>query len=177
MFIRHFLAAASEEMSRVGGLLRRETRWAEVKKHLSEYLSAHPAEGIQGFLAGRERELSIKKEHGLLKGGEERMEQWINHQILARFVDNSAESCRNGAEEKEKLQKHLTAGTQLIRQLYGEGPELCDWLEGIRHHGDYRLCGYVCPEYGSFSEQKRLEEQLKKQVQEMEELYETRNCI
>ena len=40
MFIRHFLAAASEEMSRVGGLLRRETRWAEVKKHLSEYLSA-----------------------------------------------------------------------------------------------------------------------------------------
>lgn len=177
MFIRHFLAAASEEMSRVGGLLRREKRWAEVKKHLSEYLSAHPAEGIQGFLSGRERELSIKKEHGLLKGGEERLEQWINHQILARFVDNSAESCRNGAEEKEKLQKHLTAGTQLIRRLYGEGPELCDWLEGIRHHGDYRLCGYVCPEYGSFPEQKRLEEQLKKQVQEMEEQYETRNCI
>ena len=79
--------------------------------------------------------------------------------------------------QKEKLQKHLTAGTQLIRQLYGEGPELCDWLEGIRHHGDYRLCGYVCPEYGSLPEQKRLEEQLKKQVQEMEELYETRNCI
>ena len=50
----------------------------QVKKHLSEYLSAHPAEGIQGFLTGRERELSIKKEHGLLKGGEERMEQWIN---------------------------------------------------------------------------------------------------
>ena len=40
------------------------------------------------------------------------MEQWINHQILARFVDNSAESCRNGAEEKEKLQKHLTAAVR-----------------------------------------------------------------
>ncbi len=173
MFVRHFLAAASEEMRHTGEAARRKNRLLEVREHLKTYKKQYLEKDIRGFLEQRERELSIKKEHGLLKSGEERLERWVNKELLLPAVDNRTDS----DQISMNLSDRLSEGTALIQKLFGEGPELADWLEGIRNHGDYRYSGYHCPEYGNFSEQRKLEETLKKQLQEMEELYETRNRI
>ena len=67
--------------------------------------------------------------------------------------------------------------TEDLKSVFGEDLELADWLGGIREQGDYEWCGFDASGYDPLMIEKRLEQQVKRQMAEMEEHYETDDRI
>ena len=104
------------------------------------------------------------------------MEQWVDQQLL-NGVEWNAEGQSFMEAEKEAVLDAMNRGTDFLVRVYGTDLELADWLWGLKHHGDYRLFGFQRPEYDHVTEEKDLEQKLRNQLKEMEDLYETRNRI
>lgn len=79
--------------------------------------------------------------------------------------------------KREELVRALTRTTEDLKSVFGEDLELADWLGGIREQGDYEWCGLMPPGMIRSMIEKRLEQQVKRQMAEMEEHYETDDCI
>ena len=176
MCVHHLLAAVSERMTSYGIHVRQQKRLQEVLSYRNRYLTEHGEGTLREYLEQRKKELRIRKEHGLLKSQEERLEQWVD-QRLVNGVEYHVVEQRSLEEEKEAVLEAMNRGTDFLVQTFGTGLELADWLWGLKHHGDYRLFGFRRPEYDHMTEEKDLEQKLRDQLKEMEEQYETRNCI
>lgn len=176
MCVHHLLAAVSERMTSYGIHVRQQKRLLEVLTYRDRYLSEHGEGTLREYLEQRKKELRIRKEHGLLKSQEEQLEQWVDQQLLHGVEYKAVEHCVL-EEEKEAVLEAMNRGTDFLVQAFGTDLELADWLWGLKHHGDYRLFGFQRPEYDPVTEEKDLEQKLRDQLNEMEEQYETRNCI
>lgn len=176
MCVHHLLAAVSERMTSYGIHVRQQKRLQEVLSYRDRYLKEHGEGTLREYLEQRKKELRIRKEHGLLKSQEERLEQWVDQQLL-HGVEWNAEEQSSMEAEKEAVLEAMSRGTDFLERTFGTDLELADWLWGLKHHGDYRLFGFQRPEYDSVTEEKDLEQKLWDQLKEMEDLYETRNCI
>ena len=176
MCVHHLLAAVSERMTSYGIHVRQQKRLQEVLSYRNRYLTEHGEGTLREYLEQRKKELRIRKEHGLLKSQEEQLEQWVD-QRLVNGVEYHVVEQRTLEEEKEAVLEAMNRGTDFLVQTFGTGLELADWLWGLKHHGDYRLFGFQRPEYDHMTEEKDLEQKLRDQLKEMEEQYETRNCI
>ena len=123
------------------------------------------------FFADREQARRIKKEHGILESWEEKLEIHVDRELkdclLGRQMtgQQTSEQIRKeqaGLEAKrEELVRALTRTTEDLKSVFGEDLELADWLGGIRE----------------LMIEKRLEQQVKRQMAEMEEHYETDDRI
>ena len=176
MCVHHLLAAVSERMTSYGIHVRQQKRLLEVLSYRDRYLTEHGEGTLREYLEQRKKELRIRKEHGLLKSQEEQLEQWVDQQLLHGVEYKTAEHCVL-EEEKEAVLEAMNRGTDFLVQVFGTDLELADWLWGLKHHGDYPLFGFQRPEYDPVTEEKDLEQKLRDQLNEMEEQYETRNCI
>jgi len=176
MCVHHLLAAVSERMTSYGIHVRQQKRLQEVLSYRDRYLKEHGEGTLREYLEQRKKELRIRKEHGLLKSQEERLEQWVDQRLLNGVEYNAVEE-QSLEEEKEAVLEAMNRGTDFLVQAYGTDLELADWLWGLKHHGDYRLFGFQRPEYDPVTEEKDLEQKLRDQLKEMEDLYETHNCI
>ncbi len=176
MCVHHLLAAVSERMTSYGIHVRQQKRLQEVISYRDRYLKEHGEGTLREYLEQRKKELRIRKEHGLLKSREEQLEQWVD-QRLVNGVEYHVVEQLSLEEEKEAVLEAMNRGTDFLVQTFGTGLELADWLWGLKHHGDYRLFGFQRSEYDHMTEEKDLEQKLRDQLREMEEQYETRNCI
>ena len=79
--------------------------------------------------------------------------------------------------KREELVRALTRTTEDLKSVFGEDLELADWLGGLRDQGDYEGCGFDAFGYDPLMIEKRLEQQVKRQMAEMEEHYETDDRI
>lgn len=198
MFVRHLLSAASERMTAYGTLGRLLDRKKEVVRQLASHLRGSEEDaGLTSFLKQRSHALRVRKDNGLLKPWEERMELtvdgWLQDvfcspvglALLKRLreeavteeellsetgLDKERETL---ARQRETLMDFLNRMTDLIKEAFGEDLELTDWLYGIQNHGDYRLVLFRRPEMEVLLDQKAQEERLRRQIREMEGLYET----
>lgn len=183
MAVRHLLAAASRWMSDLG----RESRYLKREKEVLEQLvMAAGTRTSAEFFADREQARRIKKEHGILESWEEKLESmWSGTERLpvraAMTGQQTSEQIRkeqDGLEAKrEELVRALTRTTEDLKSVFGEDLELADWLGGIREQGDYEWCGFNASGYDPLMIEKRLEQQVKRQMAEMEEHYETDDRI
>ena len=176
MCVHHLLAAVSERMTSYGIRVRQQKRLQEVQSYRDRYLKEHGEGTLREYLEQRKKELRIRKEHGLLKNQEEQLEQWVDQQLL-NGVEWNAEEQSFMESEKEAVLDAMNRGTDFLVRVYGTDLELADWLWGLKHHGDYRLFGFQRPECDHITEEKDLEQKLRDQLKEMEDLYETRNRI
>ena len=87
-------------------------------------------------------------------------------------------------EESERLENSqaelldfLNRITDFLLDVFGEDLELSDWLHGIKNHGDFRSLGFTRPELSKLLEQRDQEEKLRRNIAQMEELYEAADCI
>ncbi|MCD8097073.1 MAG: AAA family ATPase [Lachnospiraceae bacterium] len=99
MFIQHLLAAASQRMTALGEKTRRLKRLREV---LERYASA----GLtpEEFLRQREHERKVKKEYGLLKEAEERIELWADlrlREILGKAGEDTIHAAKTFTGKEE----------------------------------------------------------------------------
>ena len=184
MAVRHLLAAASRWMSDLG----RESRYLKREKEVLEQLvMAAGTRTSAEFFADREQARRIKKEHGILESWEEKLEIHVDRELkdclLGRQMtgQQTSEQIRKeqaGLETKrEELVRALTRTTEDLKSVFGEDLELADWLGGIREQGDYEWCGFDASGYDPLMIEKRLEQQVKRQMAEMEEHYETDDRI
>ena len=184
MAVRHLLAAASRWMSDLG----RESRYLKREKEVLEQLvMAAGTRTSAEFFADREQARRIKKEHGILESWEEKLEIHVDRELkdclLGRQMtgQQTSEQIRkeqDGLEAKrEELVRALTRTTEDLKSVFGEDLELADWLGGIREQGDYEWCGFDASGYDPLMIEKRLEQQVKRQMAEMEEHYETDDRI
>ena len=184
MTVRYLLAAASRWMSDLG----RESRYLKREKEVLEQLvMAAGTRTSAEFFADREQARRIKKEHGILESWEEKLEIHVDRELkdclLGRQMtgQQTSEQIRKeqaGLETKrEELVRALTRTTEDLKSVFGEDLELADWLGGIREQGDYEWCGFDASGYDPLMIEKRLEQQVKRQMAEMEEHYETDDCI
>ena len=89
------------------------------------------------------------------------------------------------AEEEQRLKEQgaalcgfLGRITEFLAGTFGEDMELVDWLWGIKNHGDFKNCGYtIKPEFLALLEEKGQEERLRKNILQMEGLYETADRV
>ena len=176
MCVCHLLAAVSERMTSCGIHMRKQKRLQEVLSYRDRYLKEHGEGTLREYLEQRKKELRIRKEHGLLKPQEERLEQWVDQQLL-NGAEYNAVGHDSLEEEKKAVLEDMNRGTDFLVRAYGTGLELADWLWGLKHHGDYQLFGFQRPEYGHITEEKALEQKLRDQLKEMEEQYETCNSV
>ena len=176
MCVHHLLAAVSERMTSYGIHVRQQKRLQEVLSYRDRYLTEHGEGTLREFLEQRKKELRVRKEHGLLKDQEERLEQWVDQQLLDG-MDDSLPGKHSMEEEKKAVLAAMNRGTDFLVHAFGTDLELSDWLWGLKHHGDYRLFGFQRPEYDHITEEKDLEKKLRDQLKEMEEQYETCNRI
>ncbi len=187
MFIQHLLAAASQRMTALGEKIRRLRR-------LREVLERYEAAGLtpEEFLRQREHERKVKKEYGLLKEPEERIELWVDLRLreildrtdretdMVRAADRRSMLTKAGEtieEERAALCAYLNRMTDLVAELFGEETELADWLLGLRRHGDFACLRFDRPEYAELQDTKSMEQRLIKQIKETEELYETADRV
>lgn len=201
MFIRHLLAAASERMTACGTAGRIFEREKEVIGQLSSHLRKSGGGSPEDFLERREQALRVRRENDLLKPWEERIERAVDEylgdllfgadreKVLAGLSEESPKEngfpAGSGLSEEygrflgqqEELQDFLNRMTDFILDTFGKDLELTDWLCGIRNHGDYSRSGFSRPELEPLLEQKGQEEQLRKNIAHMEELYETADRI
>ena len=123
---------------------------------------------------------------------ENSVDEWLKHIFFSasgvklleelRAGDLSEEALLSAAgireEEKELQEKkadmcgYLDRMTDFILETFGEDLELTDWLYGIRSHGDYRRLSWQRPELEGLLDQRGQEARLRKQMEEMEGLYE-----
>ena len=163
-------------MTSCGIHMRKQKRLQEVLSYRDRYLKEHGEGTLREYLEQRKKELRIRKEHGLLKPQEERLEQWVDQQLL-NGAEYNAVGHDSLEEEKKAVLEDMNRGTDFLVRAYGTGLELADWLWGLKHHGDYQLFGFQRPEYGHITEEKALEQKLRDQLKEMEEQYETCNSV
>lgn len=201
MFVRHLTAAASERMTAYGTCRRVYERKKEILGQFASYMKGENAGNPEGFLEMRAQALRVRRENGLLKPWEERMERAVDESLrqmvfgkgrkkilealaVCRKVTDESLSEAGIPEEYERLQRQrealtvfLNRMTDFVEETYGKELELADWLHGIQNHGDYRYLDFVRPELAELLNQKEQEERLRKNIAQMEELYETDDCI
>lgn len=180
--VYHLLTAVSEQMTAFGMRRRRWKRLQEVLGHQEQYEKEHPDEAEYAFFEKRKKELQIRKEHALLSEAEEKLEWWTDQKLLEWSGAQEKqklleEEKRQLEQEREQLLARMKRGTDLIAEMFGKGVELQDWLFGMSHHGDYRQTGFAYPQMEELMEETLLEQKLRRQVKEMEDLYETDHCI
>ncbi|MCD8249998.1 MAG: AAA family ATPase [Lachnospiraceae bacterium] len=194
MFIQHLLAAASQRLTAYGEKQRR-------RKRLKEVWECYASAGLtpDEFLRQREHERKVKKEYGLLKESEERMDIWVDARL--REMLETADTAGNfssgktdpacplnwrGLISKEEemsegergaLCGFLNRMTDFVAEMFGEGEELADWLFGLRRHGDFACLGFDRPEFAALQDIKSMEQRLRKQIKETEGLYETADRV
>lgn len=201
MFLRHLLSAASERMTAYGTFRKYYEREKEILGQFASYMKGKDAGNPEGFLERRSQALKVQKENDLLKPQEERTELAVDERLrrmlfgqnrtkilkelaLCRQVDDASlpeagipKEHEKLLEQKEALLAFLNRMTDFILETFGKDLELADWLHGLRNHGDYRYLGFSRPEFAELLEQKDQEERLRKNIAQMEELYETADRI
>ncbi|MDO4261532.1 MAG: AAA family ATPase [Eubacteriales bacterium] len=200
MVTRHLLAAAAARMERFGKGQRELDREREALEQLASFLKGDAQAGPETFLERRELALRVRKEHGVLSPPEERLERRTIRRLRELLGGPYREALRRELpawdgesgtlpaaglseqeakllEEKQELCGFLERTTDFIEEAFGRDQELADWMEGLRQHGDFSLCGFERPETDGLSRQKRLEEQLRRRMAEMEERYEADDRI
>lgn len=201
IFVRHLLAAVSERMSAYGAFWRYYEREKEVLGQFASYMKGEDAGNPEGFLERRSLALRVRKENDLLKPWEERTERAVDERLRQMlFAKNRREileelrECRQVNDtslaeagipmehekllaQREEVLECLDRMTDFILETFGKDLELADWLHGIQNHGDYRYLGFSRPELNALLEQKDQEERLRKNIEQMEELYETADRI
>lgn len=201
MFVRHMLAAASKRMTAYGLSRRYYEREKEVLGQLSSYLKEKNAGNPEEFFKRRSHALRVRKENGLLKPWEERMERMVDERLKEillggsrmKILEELAE-CAKVTEEslpssgllkeyeellhrKGELLDFLNRMTDFILETFGRDLELTDWIHGLWNHGDFEKTGFERPELTALLDQRNQEERLRKNIAQMEELYETADCI
>ena len=190
MAVRHLLEAASQWMSDLGRESRYLKREEEVLGQLAAVVST---KSLTEFFADREQARRIKKEHGILDSWEEKLEIHVDRVLKDALLDQRLpeqpmlEQLKELAgiskeqihleTERGKLVSTLARTTEDLKTVFGEDLELADWIGGIREHGDYEWCGFDATGYEPLMIEKRLAQQVKRQVAEMEEQYETDDRI
>ena len=190
MAVRHLLSAASRWMSDLGRESRYLKREEEVLGQLAAVVST---KSLTEFFADREQARRIKKEHGILDSWEEKLEIHVDRVLKDALLNQrlpeqpTLEQLKQLTgipkeqtwleAEREALVSALTRTTEDLKNVFGEDLELADWIGGIREHGDYEWCGFDATQYEPLMIEKRLEQQVKRQVAEMEEQYETDDRI
>ena len=196
MFVRHLLSAASERMTAYGALHRQYGRRKEVLRQLLSYMEEDRTHTPEDFLRRRAHALRVRRENRLLKPWEERMEaevdEWLGKLLSVpdsirvlekRTADGGSEEafsaaaglCRDQEElqaRREELLDFLGRMTDFVAEAFGEDLELTDWLYGLKCHGDYPLLSYEDRRMGLLLEQRAEEERLRREIKEMEGLYE-----
>jgi hypothetical protein len=167
MLVRHLLASAGEELTELGRMQRYVLRKQEVVKQLKD-------NDKTTFLKQRAHAFQVRKEHGLLKPWEEAVEQKIDEELLADMEEVPIEALEN---RHQQVQAHLEQGAAFLEKAFGKGAELEDYLAGLTAHGDFTFCNLQVPGAGQAGERKELELQLRKEIKELEELYETTDRI
>jgi hypothetical protein len=79
--------------------------------------------------------------------------------------------------QHQQVQAKLEQGAAFLEKAFGKGIELEDYLAGLAAHGDFTFCNLQVPGAGRAGERKELELQLRKEIKELEELYETTDRI
>lgn len=194
MFVRHLLAAASERMCTYA---RNQKIFKRKKEVLGQFAAYMKKENVswEGFFRKRFQEVQIKKQNGLLEPWEESMESQVDEDLKTFLYagqspagkDRTEElSAQDGlAEEEQRLKEQgaelcgfLGRITEFLAGTFGEDMELGDWLWGIKNHGDFKNCGYtIKPEFLALLEEKGQEERLRKNILQMEDLYETADRV
>ncbi|MCD8363460.1 MAG: AAA family ATPase [Lachnospiraceae bacterium] len=174
MFIQHLLAAASQRLTAFGEKQRKRKRLKEVWERCeSGNLS------LEEFLRQRAHERKVRKEYGLLKEQEERIEQWVDGK-LSELSENTDEILSEEEElerERGALCGFLNRMTDFVAEMFGEGEELADWLLGLRRHGDFAGLGFDRSEFAELQDIKSMEQRLRKQIKEVEGLYEAADRV
>lgn len=194
MFVRHLLAAASERMCTYARNQKLFRRKKEVLGQLGAYMKKEDA-SWEGFFKKRFQEMQIKKQNGLLEPWEEGMECQVDENLKTfLFADQSlvsksiinessaeeglTEELRQLEKQKSELCEFLGRITDFLSGAFGEDLELTDWLWGIKNHGDFKNCGYtIKPEFLALLDEKGQEERLRKNILQMEGLYETADRV
>jgi len=205
MFIRHLLAAVSEQITDFGTYFRYMERKKEVLGQLLHFIKEkdnnREFSNLRVFFEQRTHALQVKKDHDLLKPWEEALEKQVDENLQTLLYGEQKdiflkelECCQkvraeelpssgllleeeNLSKKKNALLAKLNQLTDFIIDIFGEDIELFDWLRGLKNHGDFSKLGFERPEFADFLEQRRQEEQLQKKIAEMEEFYETDNRI
>lgn len=197
MFIRHLLSAVSEKMTDYGMLRRTIEREREVLCQLSSYLKGEGKGSPDGFFERRFHAREVQKENELLKPWEERLEctvdetlkelltkegrtQVLQELLTCKQVDEVSVPAANLLKRQEELVLKreevvtcLDRITGFLLESLGEDLEVADWLHGIQSHGDYPSLNYQREDLKAFLTEKEQEERLRKNIREMEEMYET----
>lgn len=196
MFLRHMLSAASERMTACGALARRFGREKEVLGQFLSYMKEPGEKSLEEFLMRRSHALKVRRENALLKPWEEQTErsvdEWLKRVFFSvsgvrlleelknkNWSEDEIKSAAGIPEEEERLRKakedvcgYLNRMTDFIAGAFGEELELTDWLYGIKSHGDYGLLSFERPGMERLLNQRGQEAELRKQMEEMEGLYE-----
>lgn len=178
MFVRHLLAAASERMRAYGMSLKRYKLEQQILEQYRFYCRNTPSGSLEEFLLRRTHAVEVKKENGLLKPWEELLEKMLEQSLTGLLLGSRQPMQVEELEwEKGEVQAFLHRMTDFLLETFGKDLELSDWMNGLRNHGDYRDCGFERTELAGLMEQKSQEEELRKKIAQMEELYETADRI
>lgn len=177
MFIRHLLSAVSEKMTEYGNFRRFTVRKKEVLGQLSSYLAEGTDRKKEDFFTQRRHAFRVRKENGLLKPWEERLELWVDKDLEEFPPSELIQDEEKLQQMKDRVRSILDRMTDFVLQTFGEDLELADWLHGIQNHGDYRYLDFSRPDLEKFLGRKDQEAALQKKIEQMEELYETADCI
>lgn len=165
MFLAHLLAASSRKLKDYAESVRLWKREKEVRGQLEVYLKEDSQRTLRDFLKQRCHAEQVQKEHGLLKGREEILEQKVDERL--RTEPKAQEGPPD--QEKEQLHRELDRGIDFLIQAFGKGTELTDYLLGLKGHGDFALAGYDRPEFQELCELRSQELALQKELKNMEE--------
>lgn len=178
MFVRHLLSAASEQMTDFGRYRRYCAREKEVLEQYDSYSRGSRDAGVGDFLKKREHALRIRRENGLLKPWEEQVEKALDQKLVGLLTGSEQpEAPEQLRKRREKLYSLLEQLTDFIEQAFGQEMELAEWMSGLGNHGDYKDCGFSRPDLDGFLEHRNREEELRKKIKQMEDLYETTDRI
>lgn len=201
MFVRHLLAAASERMTSYGTARKGYERKKEVFAQFISYMGEEGEQKPEDFIEKRAHAFQVKKENDLLKPWEEQVERfvdlWLKELILGEKRRNLLEEIKTCPPESrkalpslgllseserlqkqmEELQDFLNRMTDFLLETFGKDLELSDWLHGIRSHGDYKSLKFDRKDLEDILDQRDQEEQLRKNMEQMEVLYETADRI
>lgn len=178
IFVRHLLSAVSGQMTAYGRYRRYCAREKEVVEQYAFYRSNNRNAAPGEFLAQREHALRVRREHGLLKSWEEQVEKALDQKLAGLLTGTEQPEDEDVLrKKKEKLYSLLKQLTDFVEQTFGRDMELAEWMSGIQNHGDYKGCGFSRPDLEAFLERRDQEEELRKKIRQMEELYETSDRI
>ncbi len=180
IFVQHLLAAALDKLFVLEERARKVWRLQEVWGQLLSWTEKE-RKTQESFFENRARVFSVRKEHDLLKEGEESLERWVDEKARELLGTEVPEAYFDGefreTEQERKVLCHfLHRMTDFLLETFGEGQELTDWLLGLQR-GDYGSCGFERPELAGLTDRGMQEKLLRKKIDEMEALYETTDRI